>query len=276
MQCNFYLCSVNCKTCPVVSCGARRPHTAFRGLRPRTPTYFSLVRKVGNTHPGHLSTHRRGRLSTVSPLLRTTPRNDQRGGCGPLFGFSPGQSYGLPGDPSKFHLRGRNESALAPRFSPLAKTLERRTPGGQALRGASTVEQRDRRLCGGFQRGACAPLCVVVGEGYIREGPHRKGPSLMRLFGHFFGVEKVTRGTGAEPPQKSRVWAGEAQDLWGTGAEPPISSESQKFREEGKSPPPVPGEIKDQMYPSAHSSSARSTAPPAAPRRVLWLRQTNL
>ena len=42
----------------------------------------------------------------------------------------------------------------------------------------------------------------------------------MRLFGHFFGVEKVTRGTGAEPPQKSRVWAGEAQDLWGTGAEP--------------------------------------------------------
>ena len=77
----------------------------------------------------------------------------------------------------------------------------------------------------------------------------------MRLFGHFFGVEKVTRGTGAEPP---------------------ISSESQKFREEGKTPPPAPGEIKDQMYPSAHSSSARSTAPPAAPRRVLWLRQTNL
>ena len=98
----------------------------------------------------------------------------------------------------------------------------------------------------------------------------------MRLFGHFFGVEKVTRGTGAEPPQKSRVWAGEAQDLWGTGAEPLISSESQKFREEGKTPPPAPGEIKDQMYPSAHSNSARSTAPPAAPRRVLWLRQTNL
>ena len=40
---------------------------------------------------------------------------------------------------------------------------------------------------------------VVAGVGSIREGPHRKGPSLVRLFGYFFGVEKVTRGTGAEP-----------------------------------------------------------------------------
>ena len=32
----------------------------------------------------------------------------------------------------------------------------------------------------------------------------------------------------------------------------------------------------DWMYPFLHSSSASSTAPPAAPRRVLWLRQTNL
>ena len=31
-----------------------------------------------------------------------------------------------------------------------------------------------------------------------------------------------------------------------------------------------------RMYPSAHSSSASRTAPPAAPRRVLWERQTNL
>ena len=217
--------------------------------RPHAPGHFLCGQKVTK------KPHKGGTLSMGSLPYVSLPRDDQRGGCGPLFGFSPGQSYGLPGDPSKCHLRGRNESALAPRFSPLAKTLERRTPGGQALRGASTVEQRDRRLCGGFQRGACAPLCVVVGVGSIREGPHRKGPSLMRLFGHFFGVEKVTRGTGAEPP---------------------ISSESQKFREEGKTPPPAPGEIKDQMYPSAHSSSARSTAPPAAPRRVLWLRQTNL
>ena len=182
---------------------------AFRGLQPRTPGDFSLAGKVTK------KPHKGGTLSMGSLPYVSLPRDDQRGGCGPLFGFSPQQS----------------------------------------MRGASTVEQKDRRLCGGFQRGACAPLCVVVGEGYIREGPHRKGPSLMRLFGHFFGVEKVTRGTGAEPP---------------------ISSESQKFREEGKTPPPAPGEIKDQMYPSAHSSSARSTAPPAAPRRVLWLRQTNL
>ena len=203
MQCNFYLCSVNCKTCPVVSCGARRPHTVFRGFHPRTPTYFSLVRKVGNTHPGHLSTHRRGTLSTVSPLLRTTPRNDQRGGCGPLFGFSPGQSYGLPGDPSRFHLRGRNESALAPRFSPLAKTLERRTPGGQALRGASTVEQRDRRLCGGFQRGACAPPLRRRGGGIHKGGTPSKGSLPYAPFWLLFRRRKSNPGCGAgEAPQK--------------------------------------------------------------------------
>ena len=72
------------------------------------------------------------------------------------------------------------------------------------------VIQNNYKLCGGFQRGACAPLCVVAGEGYIREGPHRKGPSLMRFFGHFLSAQKVTR-----------VWAGEAQDLRGTGVKPP-------------------------------------------------------
>ena len=84
-----------------------------------------------------------------------------------------------------------NEGAAAPSLdSP---------PALQVLRGASTDEQRDRRLCGGFQRGACAPLCVVAGEGYIREGPHRKGPSLMRPFGYFSGEGTVPRGMGAEP-----------------------------------------------------------------------------
>ena len=72
------------------------------------------------------------------------------------------------------------------------------------------VIQNNYKLCGGIQRGACAPLCVVVGEGYIREGPHRKGPSLMRFFGHFLSAQKVTR-----------VWAGEAQDLRGTEVKPP-------------------------------------------------------
>ena len=47
-----------------------------------------------------------------------------------------------------------------------------------------------------------APLCVVAEEGYIREGPHRRGPSLMRLFGYFFGVEKVTRGVGPGRPHR--------------------------------------------------------------------------
>ena len=59
------------------------------------------------------------------------PRDDTKGAC-PLWN-PPSQSCGLPGDPCLFYLRGGNEFRLAPRFSPKAKTLVRRTPGGTAL-----------------------------------------------------------------------------------------------------------------------------------------------
>ena len=55
------------------------------------------------------------------------PHDDTKG-ARPLW-IPPSQSCGLSGDPYEFHLRGGNESRLAPRFSPLAKTLVRRTPG---------------------------------------------------------------------------------------------------------------------------------------------------
>ena len=55
------------------------------------------------------------------------PHDDTKG-ASPLWN-PPSQSCGLSGDPSRFDLRGGNESRLAPRFSPLAKTLVRRTPG---------------------------------------------------------------------------------------------------------------------------------------------------
>ena len=162
--------------------------------RPHAPGHFLCGQKVTK------KPHKGGTLSMGSLPYVSLPRDDQRGGCGPLFGFSPGQSYGLPGDPSKFHLRGRNESALAPRFSPLAKTLERRTPGGQSLRGASTVEQRDWRLCGGFQRGAGAPLCVVADEGVTGEKPHRKGFSLRAVFWLLFVRTKSNPDPGRGGP----------------------------------------------------------------------------
>ena len=57
------------------------------------------------------------------PLFR-----DDTKGARPLWN-PPSQSCGLPGDPDRFDLRGGNEFRLAPRFSPLAKTLVRRTPG---------------------------------------------------------------------------------------------------------------------------------------------------
>ena len=55
---------------------------------------------------------------------------------------------------------------------------------------------------GGIQRETGVPRCVVVGVGFIGEGPHRKGPAPMRVFGYFLHEQKVTRGSGVEPPQK--------------------------------------------------------------------------
>ena len=53
---------------------------------------------------------------------------------------------------------------------------------------------------GGIQRGAFTPLCVVAGVGFIGEGPHRKGPAPMRVFGYFLHEQKVTRGVGLKAP----------------------------------------------------------------------------
>ena len=70
-----------------------------------------------------------------------------------------------------------------------------------------SIENKDkRRFGGGIQRGRC-PLCVVVGVGFIGEGPHRKGPFPMRFFGYFLSVQKVTRGSGVKPLMVSkRKW----------------------------------------------------------------------
>ena len=66
--------------------------------------------------------------------------------------------------------------------------------------GADLVSHRTFNNAGGNPKGA-SPLCVVVGEGYIGEGPHRKGPAPMRPFGYFSGEGKVPRGTGPEAPK---------------------------------------------------------------------------
>ena len=47
------------------------------GLRPQTPTYFSLVRKVGK------STHRGGTLSMGSLPYEPHPLDDTKGGASP-------------------------------------------------------------------------------------------------------------------------------------------------------------------------------------------------
>src|SRR5699024_12682632 len=63
-------------------------------------------------------------------------------------------------------------------------------------------------MCEGIPKGA-SPLCVVVGEGFSGEGPHRKGPSSERVFGYFLHEQKVTRGVGPKAPFNKRC-GGEA------------------------------------------------------------------
>ena len=98
------------------------------------------------------------------------------------------------------------------------------------LSGVSLITEGDHKLCGGIQRGACAPLCVVAGVGSTREGPHRKGPSLVRLFGHFLSVQKVTRGVGPGRPHEKR---------YGAGGPESHRIEWQLFGKRNVSPPPA-------------------------------------
>ena len=56
---------------------------SFRGFQPRTLSYFLLVQKVTNTHPGHLNTHRGGTLSMGSLPYEPHPRDDTKGGARP-------------------------------------------------------------------------------------------------------------------------------------------------------------------------------------------------
>ena len=59
----------------------------FRGLRPRTPSYFLLVQKVTK------NTHRGGTLSMGSLPYEPHPRDDTKGGARPPFGFPPQDFY---------------------------------------------------------------------------------------------------------------------------------------------------------------------------------------
>src|SRR5699024_4271928 len=54
---------------------------AFRGLRPRTPAYFSLAGKVGKR------AHKGGTLSMGSLPYGSLPHDDTKGGASPPFGI---------------------------------------------------------------------------------------------------------------------------------------------------------------------------------------------
>ena len=78
--------------------------------------------------------------------------------------------------------------------------------------GVSIVGQYIEKFCGGFQRGTGVPLCVVAGGGFLRGRGSRNTLPLKRAFGYFSHERKVTRGPGAEPPQRLRA---ESQRLGG-------------------------------------------------------------
>src|SRR5699024_1104124 len=60
------------------------------------------------------------------------------------------------------------------------------------------------RPCGGFQRGAGAPLCVVAEEGVTGEKPHRKGFSSRAVFWLLFVRTKSNLGSGGGAPGSHR------------------------------------------------------------------------
>src|SRR5699024_10530845 len=67
--------------------------------------------------------------------------------------------------------------------------------------GPASPERRFHwRSCGGFQRGARAPLCVVAEEGVTGEKPHRKGFSSRACFCLLFPRGKSRSGSGGETP----------------------------------------------------------------------------
>ena len=129
-----------------------------RGLRPRTPGYFSLAGKVPKR-----AFKGGGCSDSPSPLKNPSTHN----------GFSRG-------------------------LRPLAKEA---TP--PCTPRVPSVRQDNWRLCGGFQRGAGAPLCVVADEGATGEKPHRKGFSSRAVFWLLFVRTKSNPGLGRGGPEPS-------------------------------------------------------------------------
>src|SRR5699024_9670853 len=91
------------------------------GFQPRTPSYFLCGQKVTK------KPHKGGTLSMGSLPYGSLPHDDTKGATPPLE--SPQPVLRTVRGPLWISLRGRSEFALAPRFSPKAKTLVRRTPG---------------------------------------------------------------------------------------------------------------------------------------------------
>ena len=82
----------------------------------------------------------------------------------------------------------------------------------------------------GYPKGGMRPPLCRRGVGFIREGPRRKGPSLVRFFGHFLSAQKVTRGVGPGRPHEKGP---------GGGAPESCRIEKQSPVKKNISPPPA-------------------------------------
>ena len=66
---------------------------------------------------------------------------------------------------------------------------------------------------GDSTRGAGAPLCVVVGGGFLRGRGSRNTLPLKRAFAYFSHEGKVSRGTGVKPPKLPGYGGGAPEKL---------------------------------------------------------------
>ena len=107
---------------------------------------------------------------------------------------------------------------------------------------------------GGFQRGACAPLCVVAEEGGHGGGnPIERVSPPVCVFGYFLHKQKVTRGVGPKAPLNKRC-GGETPETPGVrGRRPPKRS-----RRGAESPASIKnhcflGVVVSNLYPTPHT-----------------------
>ena len=167
----------------------------FRGLRPRTPTYFSLVGKVGK------STHREGTLSMGPSPMYPTPTTTNEGAAAPSLDSPPDSPMDCPGTPQNFTCAGGMNPPLRQGFRRWRKRLNAGLPAGNPCEALPPSNRETGGYAGVSKGGRAPPFVSSRKRGSRGRNPIERVSPPVRFFGHFLSAQKVTRGSGAELPR---------------------------------------------------------------------------